>query len=263
MSITISSSFSNIALELDFIVKKVLDLIGNVTVEFNKNLDSILEKNRMLCDTCGADCETELDTYTETLKYEYININNTRGLKFKLEYMNNGYYIYTILLADSNKLHIEIEMFRLQYNNTEDLINNMKKFSESCFSENKTYESLTVRGNKCLKNWLKYYLNMSACKNCNEFFSSKDYINISDDKLCFDCNQKILIKSYECSICLATDNLDFIKLINCGHIFHKKCFLHKDIKLCPLCREKNIEWQHVRNSFIQQLQKEIYDKINE
>tara|TARA_A100001015_G_C15006654_1_gene721016 strand:+ start:904 stop:1419 length:516 start_codon:yes stop_codon:yes gene_type:complete len=62
---------------------------------------------------------------------------------------------------------------------------------------------------------------------------------------------EVEINDFECSICLdVVENNDFVKLINCKHIFHKSCIdeWQKINNTCPLCRKNISNYYRVKTS---------------
>ena len=59
------------------------------------------------------------------------------------------------------------------------------------------------------------------------------------------------VGDFECSICLdVVENNDFVKLINCKHIFHRSCIEEwkKINNTCPLCRKNISNYFKVKTS---------------
>lgn len=231
-------------LDPDYFENKVLELISNITNTFIQKLDVILERNRFCDDDSDDDC-------CEIVNFEFVDLDGIRGLKFKLICDHNCNYIYIISLCSASDLEHDENMFLTKNHNLTEISNKLKGFSNACSSKSKKYYSHSVDNDKCLKKWIKYYLSLYMCNNCNDFSSNEP------DKLCFNCQTRELNTNYECSICLQTNNFGFIKIKKCGHVFHQKCFSNKGIKSCPLCRETDIDSKFLRTSFYEKLKKEL------
>lgn len=221
-------------------INKILNYISLVTNNYIKKLESMLEKCTISCEHSCNCCDN-----SETLDFHIINLDNIKNIKFELEINHDLYYIYNIIIFSIDSSNSEF-IFSINSQNINTIINHMTKFANACTSIDKKYLSTSLNCNKQLDKWIEYYINLYPCKNCNSL------TNTQVNNLCLECQQFVLNINHECAICLQSDNFNFIEIKKCKHIFHKNCFINKNIKSCPLCRGDNIHFNTLRKTFLEE-----------
>jgi RING finger/CHY zinc finger protein 1 len=94
------------------------------------------------------------------------------------------------------------------------------------------------------------------CHKCNKCINRKPENNFHCDKCnnCFNIKfidshncSNLYLEDKDCSICLENlfrKNIKYLKILNCGHVLHKKCYSemiksnHVNNTLCPQCRRE-------------------------
>jgi hypothetical protein len=120
---------------------------------------------------------------------------------------------------ESTKVMCNIELFRTKQSNL-----HIKSFD---YKDDKEY--LQEQLEKCIKNY-------AICSECDSQLAVFPYLQ------CDDCYPFMTTYTEDCTICLSNLEGNWLKL-ECGHIFHKKCFFqiktenNTHQRKCPLCRE--------------------------